>query len=109
MLTDAEGRPIWVVGAASGEADLLARPVAAATDAARVPQLWLLPVGASRPVSLGLLDPTSENRRTLEALPPEALAAGALVEVSLEPPGGSPTGLPTGPVISKGFLVASPP
>jgi anti-sigma-K factor RskA len=109
VLTDAQGRPIWVVGAASGEAGLLARPVAAAADAARVPQLWLLPVGASRPVSLGLLDPTSENRRTLEALPPEALAPGALVEVSLEPPGGSPTGLPTGPVISKGFLVASPP
>ena len=74
----------------------------------RVPELWLLPAGAQRPVSLGLLDPAGANRRTLRGLPADALRRGALLEVSLEPPGGSPTGLPTGPVVSKGFLVAAP-
>ena len=33
------------------------------------------------------------------------LADGATFAVSLEPSGGSPTGLPTGPVIASGALV----
>jgi anti-sigma-K factor RskA len=33
-----------------------------------------------------------------------AAAADATLAVSLEPPGGSPTGLPTGPVIANGKL-----
>ena len=36
------------------------------------------------------------------------LQAGAMLAVSLEPPGGSPTGQPTGPVVSTGKLVADP-
>ncbi len=107
VLTNADGDPIWVVGAAP-EGLIRARPLASGPEAARVPELWLLPVGAQRPVSLGVLDPAGDNRRSLQALPPDALQAGGLLEVSLEPPGGSPTGLPTGPVISKGFLVAPP-
>jgi anti-sigma-K factor RskA len=40
------------------------------------------------------------------------LANGALLAVSLEPPGGSPTGEPTGRVVCKGsiaWLPAKPP
>ena len=108
VLTNTEGSPIWVVRAATGGGDLLAQPLAEGADPARVPQLWLLPVGAQRPVSLDVRDPGGANRRTLESLSANTLGPGALLEVSLEPPGGSPTGLPTGPVISKGFLVAPP-
>lgn len=108
VLNDADGRPLWLVRASADAPDLSARLLAASAPAGRVPELWLLPVGAQRPVSLGLLDPAGINRRILETLPPGALQAGGLLEVSLEPPGGSPTGLPTGPVVSKGFLVADP-
>lgn len=31
-----------------------------------------------------------------------AIARGAVLAISLEPPGGSPTGAPTGPVIAAG-------
>jgi anti-sigma-K factor RskA len=34
----------------------------------------------------------------------DRLSATAALAVSLEPPGGSPTGLPTGPVIASGKL-----
>jgi anti-sigma-K factor RskA len=108
VLNDAEGRPLWLVRAAADAPDLSARLLAAGTPSERVPELWVLPAGAQRPLSLGLLDPDGINRRTLDALPPGALQPGSLLEVSLEPPGGSPTGLPTGPVVSKGFLVADP-
>jgi anti-sigma-K factor RskA len=34
----------------------------------------------------------------------QRVAAQATLAVSVEPPGGSPTGLPTGPVIASGKL-----
>jgi anti-sigma-K factor RskA len=62
-------------------------------------ELWALPTGAARPVSLGVI--TAEGRRvTLPGLP----ASGTQLLVSLEPKGGSPTGQPTGPVVYGGRL-----
>ncbi|ETX30218.1 anti-sigma factor [Roseivivax isoporae] len=62
-------------------------------------ELWLLAEGAP-PVALGLLDGPGEHRL---ALPGDlAAAAGPLaLAVSAEPEGGSPTGLPTGPVLAS--------
>jgi anti-sigma-K factor RskA len=80
-------------------------PAAFNVDATRVPELWLIPAdGKPRPVGLLRADQTV----TL-TLPAElaALAKGdAVLAVSLEPPGGSTTGLPTGPVIATGKLTS---
>jgi anti-sigma-K factor RskA len=80
-------------------------PAAFSADATRVPELWLIPPdGKPRPVGLLRADQTV----TL-ALPAEfaALAkSDAVLAVSLEPPGGSTTGLPTGPVIATGKLTS---
>lgn len=67
-------------------------------DAAHVHELWLI-VGNDPPVSLGLIPPGGETISLPEA------TAGALLAVTLEPPGGSPTGKPTGPIVAKGALV----
>jgi anti-sigma-K factor RskA len=68
---------------------------AAARD--RVHELWLIE-GQNAPVSLGLIE-TAELRLARAALP-----AGAVLAVSLEPAGGSPTGQPTGPVLVTGAV-----
>ena len=62
-------------------------------------ELWALPQGG-KPVSLGLL-PYSEGtlRRQLATAEQEALNRSTQVAVSLEPPGGSPTGQPTGAIV----------
>lgn len=60
-------------------------------------QLWSLPEGATKPASLGLL-------RGGGALLPAGIVPGTKLLVSLEPAGGSPTGLPTGPVVYGGVL-----
>lgn len=52
-------------------------------------EMWHLPEGATRPVSLGLLPQNAVARTTITA------GAGDLFAISLEPPGGSPTGQPT--------------
>ncbi len=68
-------------------------------------ELWL--IGADgKPKPLGLLDPARPAAMRL----PEPLGRGvvekAVLAVSLEPRGGSPTGLPTGPVVAKGAILA---
>jgi anti-sigma-K factor RskA len=80
-------------------------PAAFSPDATRVPELWLIPPdGKPRPV--GLL----RGDQTVTLTLPADLAAFAkkdsVLAVSLEPPGGSTTGLPTGPVIATGKLTS---
>jgi anti-sigma-K factor RskA len=80
-------------------------PAAFSADATRVPELWLIPPDG-RPRSVGLLRPD----QTVTLALPAGLAAlakdNAVLAVSLEPPGGSTTGLPTGPVIATGKLTS---
>ena len=66
-------------------------------------ELWLLPAEGGAPVSLGTL-PALDARLTLAAAQAPRLRAGAKLAVSVEPPGGSPTGAPTGPVILVGEI-----
>ncbi|RTE86590.1 MULTISPECIES: anti-sigma factor domain-containing protein [Gammaproteobacteria] len=61
-------------------------------------ELWMLPKDGSNPISLGLL-PESEDRIVLTAPPGFSLAEIGGLAVSLEPAGGSTTGLPSGPVL----------
>jgi anti-sigma-K factor RskA len=80
-------------------------PAAFSADATRVPELWLIPPDG-RPRSVGLLRPDQSVTLTLS---PELAALAkdnAVLAVSLEPPGGSTTGLPTGPVIATGKLTS---
>lgn len=80
-------------------------PAAFAADATRVPELWLIPADG-KPRPLGLLQP---DKPVTIAIPPQfagQTVSNAVLAVSLEPPGGSPTGLPTGPVIGTGKLTS---
>lgn len=107
VMSDPDGRPLWVVRAGESGSPLLARPIEGAGSAGQVPQLWLAqPQGP--PLSLGLLERDPEGRQALTPPARARLEPGALMAISLEPPGGSPTGAPTGPVVSHGVLIAEP-
>ncbi len=65
-------------------------------------ELWVIPADGA-PRSLGLVnDQGSTMIRTAEL--DARLAGGAVLALSKEPRGGSPTGLPTGPVLCKGVI-----
>ncbi|WP_425051427.1 anti-sigma factor [Psychromarinibacter sp. S121] len=74
-----------------------------AARAGRSLELWLIPEGADGPISLGLL---GDDEVTVLTLAPEQRAAlqGAVLAVSDEPEGGSPTGAPTGEVLAVGEI-----
>ncbi|WP_298492035.1 anti-sigma factor [uncultured Maritimibacter sp.] len=71
-----------------------------APDEGTVHELWII-AGDNPPVSMGLLPADAPARL---AVAPEVAAqmGGAVLAISVEPPGGSPTGAPTGPVIATG-------
>jgi anti-sigma-K factor RskA len=75
--------------------------VAGAAAPGRVLELWLIAEGAPAPVSLGVLPDATTATLTVPAEIVTALAGGTLA-ISDEPPGGSPTGQPTGAVLALG-------
>jgi anti-sigma-K factor RskA len=71
----------------------------AAVPEGRDLELWLLAPGAQRPTSLGVLPSGGKSMQIFAPAP-----VGSQLLVSLEPRGGSPTGLPTGAVLYGGTL-----
>jgi anti-sigma-K factor RskA len=72
-------------------------------------ELWLVSDKFPAPKSLGLLGQGAlDARRSLAPYDP-VLVSNATFAVSLEPKGGSPSGLPTGPVVYAGKLIQAPP
>ena len=68
-------------------------------------ELWLI-AGGNAPQSLGVLDQRQNTTVKVPAYLAAQLAAGAVLAVSDEPVGGSPTGAPTGSVLAVGTISA---
>ena len=72
-------------------------------DTAHAHELWVIPADGT-PRSLGTMAMGPRMDMAVEAPLGQQLRQGATLAVSVEPLGGSPTGLPTGPVIASGKL-----
>ncbi|MBI3452587.1 MAG: anti-sigma factor [Rhodospirillales bacterium] len=105
VLNDAQAKPAWLVTADRAGRRIAAQPLAATGADARALELWAIPDGG-KPRSLGLLDRASVVARDLPADLAGRIGSGVAFAVSAEPPGGSPTGQPTGPVLYQGVLLA---
>jgi anti-sigma-K factor RskA len=66
-------------------------------------ELWMLPAADQKPVSLGLIDTRPMQELTIPARLAPMIDRAFGLAMSQEPAGGSPTGLPTGPVLFKGL------
>jgi anti-sigma-K factor RskA len=88
---------------------LTVRRVAAKADGDHSYQLWLIASQAAKPQSLGVVGASEYTQSALPADFDAAAMQGAMYAVSFEPPGGSKTGAPTGPILFTGKLVESIP
>jgi len=82
---------------------LLVAPAELSGAAGHDHELWLLPPSGN-PRSLGIVRAGAPQRLRVPLELAAALRTDASLAVSVEPTGGSPTGLPTGPVIASGPL-----
>jgi anti-sigma-K factor RskA len=104
VLAGADAKPGLIATASHGERYLTLKSVGNTAPAAgRVFELWALPQ-AGVPRSLGVIPPGGVVRVPLPAPVDESLSNIPALAVSLEPPGGSPTGQPTGPVLYSGSI-----
>jgi len=93
----------WIVEAAAGGKLRLIPLVTTAVAPDKALQFWTKPKDASGPTSLGLVPPDRVTEIDVARLP--ALEPDQLFELTLEPPGGSPIGRPTGPILFVGRTV----
>jgi anti-sigma-K factor RskA len=100
VVTDDATGPVWILQGFEAARSLRVttvnpRPVPAGSSY----ELWMLPGGGAQPVSLGLIPDAGNATLALSVAQLAVLGNTATLAVSVEPAGGSPTGLPTGPVI----------
>ena len=103
VLTDAKSqKPVLAVSATRTSSRLVVKRL---DDKIVVPgrslELWALPPGRA-PRSLGVVATQTKHTVRLDGRADAALGDAAVLAVSLEPQGGSPTGSPTGPVLYTG-------
>lgn len=103
-LSQTGGSVQWTAFLNAEQRRLAMVPVPALTIAPdRSAELWLIPPGAS-PVSMGVLPVDRPVTVALSQALYGQIVDGAVLAVTLEPKGGSPTGAPTGKVLSSGPL-----
>jgi anti-sigma-K factor RskA len=97
----ADGSFVMAAGYDAVADELYVEPRGAAPLPGRVLELWLI-AGDDAPVSLGVLPDGPVRLAIAPDLRPRL--AGATLAISDEPPGGSPTGQPSGAVLATGPL-----
>jgi anti-sigma-K factor RskA len=97
--------PAFLVSVDLDKRQLTIRAVAAKPEPGKSYELWLVHDELKTPRSLGLIgaQPVTVGP-TLASYAPNVIEDATLA-VSLEPAGGSPTGVPTGPVLYAGKLI----
>jgi anti-sigma-K factor RskA len=85
------------------------RRVAAGAESDRSYELWLVSSKYQTPRSLGLVGGEEFTARPVPASYDMTTLRGGSFAISLEPTGGSPSGVPTGPILFTGKLVETLP
>ena len=83
--------------------ELTVRPVAAKAPPGKSYELWIIDAKLGAPRSLGVIG-EKPRAATLSDYDP-AVVADATYAVTVEPPGGSPDGKPSGPPVFVGKLI----
>ena len=110
VLQHGAASPAFIVSVDIARRSLTIRQVAAAPQTNRSYQLWLVNDNLHAPRSLGVVQNaafTVESSQ-LSDLPRQTVRDSTFA-VTLEPLGGSPSGLPTGPILYSGTLVQATP
>jgi anti-sigma-K factor RskA len=105
VLSDEQARPAWVASRTEAATVAIKPLTLQSIPAGKSLELWVITEKGQAPRSLGLLPETGSRTIALPEPIRRALTPSAALAISLEPAGGSPTGLPTGPVLYQGTWI----
>jgi anti-sigma-K factor RskA len=97
--------PAFAITVDLDKREFTVRPVAAAAPPGKAYELWLIEPKIGAPRSLGVIAADSATRGANLAQYDRAVVEGATYAVTVEPPGGSPDGKPSGPPVFVGKLI----
>ena len=103
------GSPAFILTVDAATRNFTVRRVGAQPEPGKSYELWIVSDKLPRPRSLGVIGGNEfTTRQVLSGYDPE-LVNQATFAVTVEPPGGSPTGVATGPIVFTGKLVEAVP
>lgn len=106
LVSDVQGHPLWLISVHPEDLRIDMKAVTSnPPPAGKSYELWMLP-GEGKPVPMGLMNENGTQSEHVSAELLARLAQAKGLAISVEPPGGSPTGLPTGPVVYTAALVS---
>ena len=97
--------PAFVASVNIDTRELTVRPLAATPQSGKSYELWIIDPKLGAPRSLGVIGAAGVTRGRPLGAYDRAVVEGATYAVTVEPPGGSPTGAPSGPPVFVGKLV----
>jgi anti-sigma-K factor RskA len=106
VLATDDGNTGWIARVAPDRSKVLMVPTPRPVDAGgKVNELWIIASGEA-PRSLGFVSNDKAHSIDIPATLRDAVAAGAVFAVTLEPEQGLPHAAPTGPIVAKGQILA---
>lgn len=107
VFNNSDAEPLWIISSDLSTGELSIRAVnAAAKITNKEFELWMLPADNTSPRSLGLMPVLGAKQQyTIAPEMADVLRRAKGLAVSIEPIGGSPTGLPTGDVLYQAAMI----
>lgn len=106
VLATDDGGTGWIARVAPDRSKVLMVPTPRPVDAGgKVNELWII-AGGEAPRSLGFVSNDKAHSIDIPATLRDAVAAGAVFAITLEPEQGLPHAAPSGPIVAKGEILA---
>ena len=106
VLATDDGGTGWIARVAPDRSKVLMVPTPRPVDAGgKVNELWII-AGGEAPRSLGFVSNDKAHSIDIPATLRDAVAAGAVLAITLEPEQGLPHAAPSGPIVAKGEILA---
>jgi anti-sigma-K factor RskA len=109
LLQSSANSPAFILTVDSGSKKFTVRKVGASQEPGKSYELWLVSDKLQRPRSLGVIGGNDFTTRAALASFDDDIMHQATYAVTLEPEGGSPTGVATGPIVYTGKLMETVP
>lgn len=107
VMAPSKGQAEWVVMISKNRKNMRVKTISSSYSLPKHHslELWILSSGQKKPVALGMMPKSGQGQMRVPPSARTTIGAHAKLALSVEPKGGSPTGQPTGPIVSVAQVI----